>query len=612
MSAELTAEVATQTAMGGEEAAVRQDHVRAPHTVLSTERQVWFGPEERPLFGFLSLPSNGHARAGVVLCSPMGEEGRATHRTFRRVAEELASAGVVSLRFDYDGCGDSAGLQDDPDRVPSWLASIAAAREVLVEMGLHHISAMGMRMGATLLSQAAADGLAEGADGTSSGFESLVLWDPCATGSGFLKEGAALHAFAGHAPDVSDGRVHTPGFQYDAETVAGVKQLKMADLDQRHPLAEHVLLLTREDRPFSPRVLTRLQQEGERLETGIAVDQDLLLDLTPSLCHVPERAVSTVAGWLSGHAADADEVSLKLPEQRAARMRSAGADSVEVVERGVLLAEGHVFGVVTEPFHSDAFDGPAPWVVMVNVAIERHVGPGRRWVEYAREWAALGFRCVRVDQSSCGDSPTRTLQHDDDLYSPYWIDDLTGVARELAADGAPVCLFGLCSGAVGSIEAAHHTPVDAAFLINVAHTLHSAAPGSRIYRSDRAFSVPTRPIAALARRYWLPGVAAWRIYRQFAFWHAPVLLLRNIARRGTTVHLVGQSDDLGRFDEVAVWKVFRPREIRRGKVVIHVDEGIDHSLLTLAAQQNVRRRATRFLTDRYRPRPPGQAAAARN
>ncbi len=47
-----------------------------------------------------------------------------------------------------------------------------------------------------------------------------------------------------------------------------------------------------------------------------------------------------------------------------------------------------------------------PWVVLVNVAAEHHIGPGRRWVEWARRWAALGYRVVRIDQSGVGDSPT--------------------------------------------------------------------------------------------------------------------------------------------------------------------------------------------------------------
>ena len=112
--------------------------------------QVWFGPEERPLYGWVSTPAGGLVRGGAILCPPMGEEGRSAHRTFRRLAETLADHGIVALRFDYDGTGDSAGLQDDPDRVASWLASVEAARQHLLDLGAPDVSAVGMRLGATL------------------------------------------------------------------------------------------------------------------------------------------------------------------------------------------------------------------------------------------------------------------------------------------------------------------------------------------------------------------------------------------------------------------------------------------------------------------------------
>ena len=138
--------------------------------------QVWFGPESRPLFGWVSRPAGGLAGGGAVLCPPMGEEGRAAHRTFRRLAEELAAAGIVALRFDYDGTGDSAGLQDDPDRVPAWLASIEAARQYLLDLGASTVAGVGMRLGATLAAARSAE----------DPFSSLVLWDPCLSGRTFL------------------------------------------------------------------------------------------------------------------------------------------------------------------------------------------------------------------------------------------------------------------------------------------------------------------------------------------------------------------------------------------------------------------------------------------
>ena len=234
--------------------------------------QVWFGPESRPLYGWVSRPAGGVARGGAILCPPMGEEGRAAHRTFRRLAEELAGAGIVALRFDYDGTGDSAGLQDDPDRVPAWLASIEAARQYLLDLGAPTVAAVGMRLGATLAAVQAA---------ASSPFSSLVCWDPCLSGRTFLREGEALFGFgeaALEAPD--DGLRHTPGFQYDAATAT--------ELRGRRPRQDPGRPATR--RPGAaadPRSTVRScpgstdRLEQERLETGPATGQGQLLDVPP-------------------------------------------------------------------------------------------------------------------------------------------------------------------------------------------------------------------------------------------------------------------------------------------------------------------------------------------
>ena len=279
--------------------------------------QVWFGPESRPLYGWVSRPAGGVARGGAILCPPMGEEGRAAHRTFRRLAEELAEAGIVALRFDYDGTGDSAGLQDDPDRVPAWQASIEAARQYLLDLGAPTVAAVGMRLGATLAAAQAA------APGSSGPFSSLVCWDPCLSGRTFLREGEALYGFgetALEAPD--DGLRHTPGFQYDAATAKELRALDLGKIPADRPLADRVLLLTRVDRPVLPGIADRLEQE--RLETGPATGQGQLLDVPPELSVVPEDALRQVVDWLTAGVDDHPAVPVKAPDGhqvRAGRLR---------------------------------------------------------------------------------------------------------------------------------------------------------------------------------------------------------------------------------------------------------------------------------------------------
>lgn len=568
--------------------------------------QVWFGPESRPLYGWVSRPAGGVARGGAILCPPMGEEGRAAYRTFRRLAEELAAAGIVALRFDYDGTGDSAGLQDDPDRVPSWLASIEAARQYLLDLGAPNVAAVGMRLGATMAATQAA---------ASTPFTSLVCWDPCLSGRNFLREGEALYSFgedaAGEPPD--DGYRHTPGFQYDADTARWLRVLDFAKLPTDGRLADRLLLFSRTDRPAPEGIAARLQLDVDRdgsvaFEQGPATAQDRLLDLPPSACFVPEQALTSIVAWLADGVAALPEVPVKAPDQEhAVLVASEREGSALVRERSVRLGDVGIYGIVDEPMDepADTANGPRPWVVLVNVAAEHHIGPGRRWVEFGRRWAAMGYRVVRVDQTGIGNSPTRPGQLEDEAFAPEWIDDMREITRDLRADGATVGMVGLCSGAYSAFEAAMWEHVDGVFAVNPRLTLYPAAKGTPVYTSiRRAAMLPNKPFADLAERHRILAGGLWRIYREFAVWHAPFLVLWRVVRRGTAVRVVACRDDAQHFTEVAFWRPLFWVLRRNPRFGFTLDDVYDHSLLGRRGQDEIYVHATEFLADYIQPSAP--------
>lgn len=550
--------------------------------------QVWFGPSERPLYGWVSTPADGLARGGVLLCPPMGEEGRAAHRTFRRLAEALAAQGLVALRFDYDGTGDSAGLQDDPDRVASWLASVEAARDHLVDLGVTDVSAVGMRLGATIAGcQAAA----------ATPFHSLVLWDPCLSGRTFLREGEALFALGEDDGRLhEDGLRHTPGFQYDEATARAMRSIDLAKLPADRPLADRVLLLSRTDRPAAESIEERVRLEPGQVDVGPAVGQDDLLDLAPSDNVVPTEAIAGIVTWL---VAGADDVAspVKTPEESRVSLASAGPGSPKVLESSMRIGPTGIYGVRDEPAAAER----APWVVLVNVAAEHHIGPGRRWVEWARTWAAQGYRVVRIDQSGVGDSPTHEGQVENESFAPEWIDDMRQVVRALSADGVPVIVMGLCSGGYSAFEVALWEKVDAVFAVNPRLTLYPAAKGTHVYTPIRRAGIaPNRPFAAWAKRQRIAAGGAWRIYRQLAVWHAPFRVVRAVLKRGTAVEIDACRDDAQHFTEVVFWLPSFARLKRNPRFVFEQDEVFDHSLLARAGQLRTFERASAFL-DRVAP-----------
>src|SRR5512140_2391914 len=100
--------------------------------VRPSPRSFYFGPEDRPLFGTVHAPSRAWTGARVLLCAPLGYEGLFAHITLGDLAAHLAeTAGAVVMTFDYDGAGDSAGTDEDKDRVGRMLASIDHALDFL-------------------------------------------------------------------------------------------------------------------------------------------------------------------------------------------------------------------------------------------------------------------------------------------------------------------------------------------------------------------------------------------------------------------------------------------------------------------------------------------------
>jgi len=181
----------------------------------------WFGPQGRPLFGWLHVPEGGMARGAVVCCPTMGVEYASAHRAIRTLAEQLAAAGFLALRFDYEGTADSSGDESGPGQLESWRRSVREAVALVRECGAARVAMVGIRIGGTLAAETAAS------DGD---VDALVLWDPCGNGRSFVREQQALMALSiGDLPsegvELDPGAVEVLGSVLSAETVADLGTL---------------------------------------------------------------------------------------------------------------------------------------------------------------------------------------------------------------------------------------------------------------------------------------------------------------------------------------------------------------------------------------------------
>ena len=150
---------------------------------------LFFGTDQRPLFGLYAPSGVRPRRRAVLLCPPWGQEYVRAHRSMHQLARRLNAGGHPVFKFDYSGTGDSSGEMVDA-RLAHWRDDISEAIDELLDAsGAAKVSVVGLRLGGALAADVA---LRRAAD-----IDSLVLWDPVWNGPAWLGEISAMRGAAG-------------------------------------------------------------------------------------------------------------------------------------------------------------------------------------------------------------------------------------------------------------------------------------------------------------------------------------------------------------------------------------------------------------------------------
>ena len=419
-------------------------------------KPTWFGPTDRPLFGWIH---QGKGDVGVVVCNPFGYEAVCAHRTLRH----LASLGVPSIRFDYDGTGDSAGDDRDSDRVPAWIRSIGLAiDELKKETGVGRVVLLGVRLGALLAASAAA-----GRDDV----ESLIAIAPVVSGRAYARETKLLQMALGLGEPpagiaIESGVQEALGFVVTDETKAALSKLDLSKMT-----LPRALILDRADLPsaFAAR-------EGVEVR---AVRGYVEMVLDPHKAEVPTEILAGVASWLGR-----DGIVAKGALDGEAETTIEG-----VKERAVRVGNG-LFGILTTPVGGGRTEKA---IVLLNAGSVHHIGPNRLHVVFARRWASLGYSVLRLDNAGVGDSPSLAGRPENVVYAEKAVDDMIEGARYLGDRASSVIAMGLCSGAYHAFKGAlAGAPVDSIVLVN---------PLTFDWRPGMSLDYPAHKVAQDVERY---------------------------------------------------------------------------------------------------------------
>ena len=401
-------------------------------------------------FGWLH-PAGG--RLGVVLCAPYGGEAPATHRAWRGFAESLAAAGLPVLRYDHPGTGDSAGGEEEPDRLDAWIGGVrSAVAHLRAVTGVEEVALAGLRLGGLLAAAAARE----------AGADALILLAPFPSGRAFVQELRAMALLAERPPDappaVGPEGIDCAGFRLTPETADALRTLDLIRLAEglAEAPARRVLIL---DRPEGRGAVL-----AERFRAlGAVVEEAPFPDAARLMTSVQHAgmdctAFGRAAAWLARDAAPARPV--RPVERLAPVLRLPGA-----VERPLRFGPGEgLFGILCEPAATPAL---RPAVLLLNSGATPHTGTGRMAVRLARRLAARGIASLRMDLGGLGDSASKPGRRDGLIYCRDMVEDARAGLDALAAAGfgagfgaehGAAVAVGLCAGAAVALHAALADP----------------------------------------------------------------------------------------------------------------------------------------------------------
>lgn len=550
------------------------------------EESLWFGATDQPLFGRLTTPVCETTNGAVLLSQPIGRESRLARRALRTLAIYLARDGYVSLRYDHFGTGDSSGSIEDEGLDRAWIEGVDNGVGLLRSLGLTKVSAVGMRMGATIVGTAASEFDLD--------FSSFVMWDPCESGHAYVRELVALGALG---PDIARSGFGEPTQMLEyALSDAAEKRLDQFSLIEptTRQMAQRVLVVTRDDRAISSKFRSRW--DSAYVEWASTSEQGPLLEPQLPVSVSPESTIANLREWLT--MPSPLPVPFTIQSQSPDVIVSRETNEYPVRERVVSLGSNQMFGIVSEPVG----EPQGPTIVMVNGVNEDHVGPARLWVELARRWASLGLRCVRFDLSELGESSWFPGQPARPVFDTTRRHDIIGAVRSLEPmNPSNTVLIGYCSGAQLAIEVATELMTRGVCVINPEVGAGTLPNEDRLKLSSRE---STRSLVHRAEEYLNRHRRAnkliRRVLRLALSLTYPPKIPRELVAGNSDVLLLLSPDDLSPLRKVPVFgAVLRGRLVSLRNLHIQIVSGLDHSMLSTLGRRRAVGILDHFIVERY-------------
>ncbi|MGQ9661283.1 MAG: alpha/beta fold hydrolase [Kiritimatiellia bacterium] len=429
------------------------------------ETAVTINVEGRKLHGMLYLPSQSESVGAALFCHPLFEERKSAHRVMVETARACSAAGLLVLRFDYTGTGDSSGNFTDCS-LAMWLQDMRTAVEFLrhcadgLPLGL-----LGVRAGATM-AVCFATGLFHLPASTSMlptersthGISFLTLWEPILKGSDYLQElfrkklikemmttGSGRTTKTRILRELSQGRaVDLDGYALSATLYHDLTRLELGTRITELNVPTLFLHFAPGGRqsPDIDRLRTAISQANLPAEVYTIPEQPFWNSI--GVVQSPE-AIRVTVEWLQERCRKPSNEAIPMRNELRSSVSTVPTDSTNssAGEEPVCFqsAGKTLRGVLHVPTRFSNVRGS---VILLHGWAGSRLGPHDMFVHMARRLASIGFICLRFDFGGRGDSDGKTTAA---TIRSMTEDAIAAVAfLEAQRPSLPLFLVGICSG----------------------------------------------------------------------------------------------------------------------------------------------------------------------
>lgn len=503
----------------------------------------WIRSGDAFLGARIDAPVGAEAVGALIITPSFGRESVASFRTLRTLAVLAARRGFVAVSFWFSGTGDSTPAEVNTDLHLAWISDLASVVDFARSaVSGSCVNVLGFRLGAAIVDQLP---LHHG--------DKKILWEPV-SGRRFLMEQKILRSVISSEPPAPGG-VEVPGGYLTLRNAKSVKQLELKKTSVGN-------------------YLVRVEENREVAHSLINCDPFAFL---------PYESIQQI---LDGLVSQTGAQTTDWPATDAVIVESAGGKLVQ--ERRCVIGSHGLQGILTTP--TAAWNGDA--VALTAMGVEQAQGPGDLWVTLARRLAGDGYVVLRSDRRLMGealdvDTPSQPIPYMDSS-----VEDAADQVRFLRRlVSGQITGVGVCAGAYCYLRAAAQSPLSQVIALNMVHW----NPDTRVYRGFYDRSPGRGAVGGLKRsRVRLVGQSIGKRFPLLAnhlskFTNRSEFvtrILRSVPPEIKVVLIFGPDEDK-RFAEALGWPAVKARAKKGGSTVVHVDDELDHSLISELSRQRV-------------------------